>query len=522
VSEGLDLPRRLLSVGIAQFAHPGDHLRRALGDALHAAVGRLDGGLGPLADRIEGYEFQLGPAFQHRSVFESADHGEVDRVVVLGLAGERPGEDALLFILRGEERRVVEGQLVLGQRPGLVGAEDVDAGHLLDRLEPGDDRLLLRHGQRAERHGDRKHRGHGDRNRSDGQDQHKFHQFEHLGELDVAVRQMVAVKTDGDQDQAKPDAHHDEEVADAHHRLLEVGDVPGPGHQFGGAPEEGIPAGGGDHGDHLALLGDRAGVDGVADLLADRERFAGQRGLVDAEVFAVDQDAVGGNHIAQPDADHIARNHLRRIDFTPDAVAQDAGLESESFFQRVEGIAGLVLLPETDEGVEHQHKENDVEIVEIPRDQRKQRGGFDHPRNRPPEVLENLEERVALLLLQRIGAALGQPFPGLGSAQAGSRTAQFREQLLLLHRPGGFDVYRIRYCGDRLLAHKCPSSVASLNRPIRRTVKNIIQYSVFQAARPEKTIRIRYSGASRRSAGRGSGCSGRRRREDNSPRSGRS
>ena len=53
-----------------------------------------------------------------------------------------------------------------------------------------------------------------------------------------------------------------------------------------GLAEIGLHSGRGDDAVHLALLGDGAGIGVVADLLVDRQRFPGQRRLIDAEVGA--------------------------------------------------------------------------------------------------------------------------------------------------------------------------------------------------------------------------------------------
>ena len=49
---------------------------------------------------------------------------------------------------------------------------------------------------------------------------------------------------------------------------------------------------------HRALLGDAARIGAVADPLADRQRLAGQRRLVDAEILAVDQQQIGRHDLA--------------------------------------------------------------------------------------------------------------------------------------------------------------------------------------------------------------------------------
>ena len=77
-------------------------------------------------------------------------------------------------------------------------------------------------------------------------------------------------------------------------------------HQVSRASKERVRAGADDHSGHLAFLHDRAGIHFVAGLLGDGQRFAGKRGLVGVKVIAVEQPQVGGNHVAQADANDVA------------------------------------------------------------------------------------------------------------------------------------------------------------------------------------------------------------------------
>ena len=144
----------------------------------------------------------------------------------------------------------------------------------------------------ADRHGDRQHRRQRDRDRGDGQDERELSGFQ---------QRVVAEQRREPDDQDQADRHQDEEIADAQHGALEVRNRLGLLDEMRGLAEIGVHAGRGDDAGHLALLGDRAGIGVVADLLVDRQRFAGQRGLVDAEIGARDQLDVGGNDVAELD-----------------------------------------------------------------------------------------------------------------------------------------------------------------------------------------------------------------------------
>jgi hypothetical protein len=65
---------------------------------------------------------------------DGGEDGEVDRIAALSAGGERRREQHCLRVgLRVEHRRLADGEPVLGDRAGLVGAEHVDTGQLLHR-----------------------------------------------------------------------------------------------------------------------------------------------------------------------------------------------------------------------------------------------------------------------------------------------------------------------------------------------------------------------------------------------------
>ena len=79
-------------------------------------------------------------------------------------------------------------------------------------------------------------------------------------------------------------------------------------HQLGSTTKEGTSTRLGHHSQHFTLLSSSAGKGQIADLLTHWQRFASQRRLIHAQIVAVDQLGVGGNNIAQTNADHIARH----------------------------------------------------------------------------------------------------------------------------------------------------------------------------------------------------------------------
>ena len=97
-----------------------------------------------------------------------------------------------------------------------------------------------------------------------------------------------------------------------------------------GAAEEGFAAGRGDHASHRPLFGDAARIGLVADLLRNRQRFAGQRRLIAAQILAIDQDKIGRNDLTRGNADDITRYKLGGVDRDPLVVAQGAGARRQA------------------------------------------------------------------------------------------------------------------------------------------------------------------------------------------------
>ena len=131
----------------------------------------LDGGLGALVHRVERLEVNHLVALQGLIVFQAAQHGQVDGVLILRARRQRGVEDDLIGGDAVDAERIAQRQLVLGQRAGLVRAQHVHARQFLDGRQPGHDRLFLGQQARADRHGHRQHRGHRHGNRGHGQHQ---------------------------------------------------------------------------------------------------------------------------------------------------------------------------------------------------------------------------------------------------------------------------------------------------------------------------------------------------------------
>ena len=395
-------------VGAGNSGEGEDDLGGALGDPDSLAIGARHDRLGPLGDRIEGRECRGLVGREDGDVRKAGEHRQVDRVAVLGLRGERGGEQHGLRIALRPRRDLAHGQPVLGERAGLVGTQHGHASHLLDRLEPRHDRLLAGQHLGAECHGHRQHRRHRHGHRGHQQDQHEFGEPQDID---------VARELHGDQDHRQDRRDGDQKVADAHDGCLEMRRRPGTLHQGGGAAEEGLAAGGGDDGFHLALLGDRTAVDDIAGLLRDRQRLSRQRRLIDTQEPAGNQPRVGRHDVAQADPHDIARDERARFRLAPGAAPQHLGLESQRVLERGKGARGLALLEEAEGGIEQQQRQDNGEIAPIADDGRHQGRGLDHPGNRAPEESEQDGELAGLAFVEGVRPILRQARLGLGDGQ---------------------------------------------------------------------------------------------------------
>jgi hypothetical protein len=323
--------------------------------------------------------------------------------------------------------------LVLGQRAGLVRADDRRAAQGLDGGQPPHERVAPRHalhadGQRDGDHGGQRlgHRGDAE---GDAEDQH-------LDEGEPA-RQPE-----------HDDARHHREAgprqrgADAVevllqrrarglHRLEQPGD----------AAEFGRHAGGHDQAAAAPVGGDRPGVGHVpaiaerqlrvgerAALLLDRLGLAGERGLVHLQVDDLDQARVGRQAVAGAQQHDVPGHQLPRRDLGLLAVAQGGGGGRGHAVQRLDGALGAELLRERQQHGEEQDGGDGHRLDFVAEDRGDGRGGDE---DEDEDVLELLEQdpprRDAAGGLQLVGAVRRQPPRRLGAGQSGGRRLLLRE-----------------------------------------------------------------------------------------------
>ena len=126
-----------------------------------------------------------------------------------------------------------------------------------------------------------------------------------------------------------------------------------------------------------------------------------QRGLIHLHRVAFQQARVRRHDVAETDADDIARHQLTRRGRDPLAVTLHRGLDRQRGLQGGDGVARLVLFPESDHGVGQKQNEDDAEIRPMPVHRRKDHGRFDHPRDGTPKIAEEFQTSFSLLLLHK-------------------------------------------------------------------------------------------------------------------------
>ena len=255
-----------------------------------------------------------------------------------------------------------EDDVVNGQRAGLVGAEHVHRAEVLDGIEPLDDDLLLRHGQRALGQADRDdHRQHF-RRQADGDRQREEKRL-----FPVVLGEAV-----DDEDQR-------------HHHHHETNHQPGEfldalvkrrldllaGEAAGHLAEISLRAGGDD--DRRGRAAFHAGAEKAEVRVLDgrnvrarvarvgffhRHGFAGQRGLDDEQILGGNQPHIAGNHVAGGQFHHVAGNKLLERDFLRLAVAHDRGGDLDHRLELGRRVVGLRFLDEAQRHPQHHHHQH--------------------------------------------------------------------------------------------------------------------------------------------------------------------
>ena len=296
-------------------------------DAL--ALWGLDDGGDLLGDGVEGVEVEDLVLAEHALgagvVLQTLEEGLVDGIHALLLArgGQAGSEHEVLGVDTGDGVGLGQGELVLGQSTGLVGAQNLDTSQRLDGGKLLDDGLLLGEVGGTDGHGGGDDGGETDGHTDDGDGQ---------GELEDGDDGVGAVEAGSPDDQVGEDDEDEEDGADVVEHLGEVTSASRGGvDEGGGATDEGVVTGGSDDDESLATLDGGGGIALVTLVLVDGEGLAGDGGLIDLEIGIVGDDAaVGGDDGALLNLEDVTGNDLGGLDLLQSAVTEDDSLERKS------------------------------------------------------------------------------------------------------------------------------------------------------------------------------------------------
>ncbi|MNV65292.1 hypothetical protein D3C71_1579820 [compost metagenome] len=105
-------------------------------------------------------------------------------------------------------------------------------------------------------------------------------------------------------------------------------------------------------------------LDGGA-VLVGRQRFAGEHGLVDAQLATVDQAQVGRYAVAGFEQDDVSGHQLLGRQRMANPVAAHSAVEGQQLADRAHGLFGLALLDEAHQCVDYHHAEDHQAVQRV-------------------------------------------------------------------------------------------------------------------------------------------------------------
>jgi hypothetical protein len=409
--DGID-PRRCGELGLAAEAELGrERVERALGRIALDSPGTL------LLEqlRVIAQHGHAAHECQHRLVVDGLvllPDLAFGRIAVAGDLVRRFGGDG------GHHHHFHERE-----RAGLVGADARYRPQGFDRRQLADDGVALGHALHADRERDRDDRRQALRN-------HRHRNADHgLEQLDeVHALHPLAVGEHQDADDSDDGGDDVAELLDlAQQRRLERADA---GEQGVDAAELRRAAGRHDHAgratghDHRARerhafpIADRRIGRRRLGVLVGRDRFAGERRLLGAEILHVDQPQVGRNLVAGFEQHDVARHQLLRRDQARLATAQGSRFGRQHVADRIQRLLRLALLDEAEHAVENDHAEDDRGIDPQAQHQLGETGA---QQDVDEDIVELGEEphdgSSPLAFRQSVGSVLAEPGRGLAGVQ---------------------------------------------------------------------------------------------------------
>lgn len=181
---------------------------------------------------------------------------------------------------------------------------------------------------------------------------------------------------------------------------------------------------------HAGAVAERGvGRHGALALLG-RNRFAGERGLLDQQPARADQTEIGRNAVSGLDHDDVAGHEVGHRYRDPAPVAQRGGLRRHELADRAQRLLGLAFLDMADDRVDQHHRGDDARIDGVAQHGRSDGGGEQDVDQRVVELREKAEQRMAAgRRRERVRTERGTAQGRLAPGQALRRGAERREHV---------------------------------------------------------------------------------------------
>ena len=324
----------------------------------------------------------------------------------------------------GRFRRVqgiVENDGALGQRAGLVGAQNIHAAEVLDRFQAADDDATPAHGPGAGGQGHADDRRQQLRRQTDRERNGKQEGLDHR-----ATEKQIHRQDEQDDD----DHHADQQISELAHAAREIRLGRAGSEPCRDRPER-SPATGFDDEDLRRAASDRgAEKDCICPsrkgrlrlhdpgLLFDGKRLARHARFADQEVLRLDHQAIGRDQIACREQDEVAGHDSAHGHRPLDAVPHDTASQRQSAFQLLDCRRRPVLLKEAEQRASEHDRQNDGRIHPL----------LQHQRDRSGEDEDEDERALELPQKQSKRAQVRRVFNAVGADQAKLRGGFLRRK----------------------------------------------------------------------------------------------
>ncbi len=279
---------------------------------------------------------------------QSRADGRVHGILPVWRTRESCVRQDVRFRIPDGARNVADDERVVGERSGLIDAQDVDRRRVLKRREPSQEDTVLRERLCADGGGERERGRQRDRHRREQRREDERHDAR-WSHVDPARIRDHSHDDDG--------VDHREVAYDVDHRSLFGAFDMRRLDEFDGAPEIRLCAGRGHPSRGFASTYKASCVECVPGTSLDDRRLAGERRLVD-EGRAKNSDdlEVGGHDVPQRDLDGVARYEVGGGHELPLTVPPHLGLEGKPLLEKLQRHIRPRFLKEAETRVEQQQQ----------------------------------------------------------------------------------------------------------------------------------------------------------------------